>query len=174
MKSSIHTRANTPTLFGSTIDAEHAVQKPLRQQTPVFSVRLVRERSLDTPIVTTPEDVAQVFSEYLADCDREHFVVAFLSTRNQLIGLHTCHIGALAASIVSVRDVFKAAILANAASIIVAHNHPSGNLDPSAEDLRISLKLAEAGKLMEVPVLDSLVIGFDGRFTSLAERGLIS
>src|SRR5690606_20824341 len=119
-------------------DGPPAASDEGRQWTQVFSVRLVRERALDTPIVTTPADVARVFSEYLGGCDREHFVVALLSTRAQLIGLHTCHVGALSSCIVSIRDVFKVALLANAASIVVGHNHPSGNLEPSREDIRIT------------------------------------
>src|SRR5690606_8923299 len=140
----IHTRKHTLDLFSTPADGPPAASDEGRQWTQVFSVRLVRERALDTPIVTTPADVARVFSEYLDGCDREHFVVALLSTRAQLIGLHTCHVGALSSCIVSIRDVFKVALLANAASIVVGHNHPSGNLEPSREDIRITKKLAEA------------------------------
>lgn len=140
---------------------------------PVFRVQLVRERNLSGPFVCTPAEVAAVLSRYLADADREHFVVVLLSTANQVVGLNTAHIGTLNASVVNAREVFKPAILGNAASIIVAHNHPSGNLEPSHADLVVSKRLVEAGKLIEIPVLDSLIIGYDGRFTSLAERGLL-
>jgi DNA repair protein RadC len=75
---------------------------------------------------------------------------------------------------VSARDVFKAAILANAAALICAHNHPSGATEPSRQDIRITKQLMEAGKLLDIPVHDHLIIGFDGAYTSLAERGLMT
>lgn len=143
-------------------------------QIPVFRVELVRERTFNGPIVTTPSDVARVACEYLKRADREHFIVIMLATNARVIGINTAHVGSLSASIVNAREVFKPAILANAASIIVAHNHPSGNLEPSREDIRVSKRLVEAGKLLEIPVLDSLIVTSDGRYTSLAERGLLS
>lgn len=144
-----------------------------RTQIPVFRVELVCERTFDGPIVTTPAEVAPVACEYLKRADREHFIVIMLATNARIIGINTAHIGSLAASIVNTREVFKPAILANAASIIVAHNHPSGNLEPSREDVRVSKRLVEAGKLLEIPVLDSLIVTQSGQYTSLAERGLL-
>ncbi len=160
-------------LFTQTTPCD-CVAEDKRQWAPVFSLRLVRERELNTPIVTSPEDIARVLIEYLEGCDREHFVIAMLSARSQLIGVHTCHIGALTSCIVSARDVFKIALMVNAASIIVGHNHPSGNLEPSREDIKISRQLVQAGRMIGVEVLDSLIIGFDGGFTSLSERGLMA
>lgn len=139
----------------------------------VYRVELVCERMMDGPIVTTPGDVAPIACDYLKRADREHFVVLILATNGRVTGIHTAHIGSLSASIVRVADVFKVAILANAASIVVFHNHPSGNLEPSQEDIRITKRLIEAGKLLEVPVLDHLIVGHNGRYTSLAERGLL-
>lgn len=145
-----------------------------RQLTPVFSVRLVRERSIDAGQYGSPVDAARLFCRYLDGCDREHFAVALLTVQHQLIGLHTAHVGDLTSCIASPRDVFKVALLANAASIIVAHNHPSGGLEPSSADVHVTRQLHQAGRLMDVPLLDSLVIGFGGAYTSLAERGLLS
>lgn len=142
-------------------------------RTPLYRVELVCETLLDTPLVTTPHDAVRVLADYLRRKDREHFAVALLATSGRLIGVHVPHVGTLASCPVSTRDVFKAALLANAASVIVAHNHPSGNLEPSAADVDVSRKLAEAGRLMDVRVLDSLVVGHGGTFTSLAERGLL-
>ncbi|HMB93584.1 MAG TPA: JAB domain-containing protein [Rhodothermales bacterium] len=141
---------------------------------PIFHVRLVRERLLKTPKVSTPDDVAPIACRYLQDADREHFVVILLSVCNQIIGINTAHVGSLHASVVAAREVFKPAILANAARIIVAHNHPSGNVEPSREDIAVSKRLVEVGSLLEIPVLDSLIIGHEGRFTSLSQRGLLS
>lgn len=141
---------------------------------PVYRVELVHERSITTDVVTSPAEVAPLACEYLKRADREHFVVVMLATNLRIIGFHTVHIGSISASVVRVADVFKAPILANAASVIVLHNHPSGNPEPSREDIRISNKLVEAGKLLECPVLDSLIVTHEGKYTSLAERGLLS
>ncbi len=91
---------------------------------------------------------------------------------NTLIGLACVSVDGLAASIVEPRQVFKVAILANAAAVILAHNHPSGNPEPSREDIRVTRSLVEAGKLMGLPIHDHLIITDHG-YTSLAERGLL-
>ena len=140
---------------------------------PVFRVELVRERPFDGPIVRGPNEVAPVACAYLARADREHLIVLMLATSGRLIGINTAHVGSLSASVACPREIFKPAILANAASIVICHNHPSGNLEPSREDVAVTKRLVEAGKLIEIPVLDHLIIGHDGRFTSLAERGLL-
>lgn len=147
------------------------INNPLNS-VPVYAIRLVSERMMDGPIITTPTGVAKLACEYLANLDREHFIVILLATNGKVIGIHTCHIGSLSASLVRPADVFKVAILGNAASIIVAHNHPSGNLEPSREDIQITQQLVDAGKLMQLPVRDSLIVTSDGDFTSLAERGV--
>lgn len=140
-------------------------------QVPVYRVELVRERMLDGPVVRTPSAVASLLTEYLARVDREHFVVVLLATSHRVIGIHTCHIGTLSASLVRIADVFKVAILGNAASIIVAHNHPSGNVEPSREDIALTRRLVEAGRLFDMPVHDSIIVSANGDYTSLAERG---
>jgi DNA repair protein RadC len=139
---------------------------------PLYRVELVRERDVVMPSLCGPDDAAAVAGKFLERADREVFVVLLLATDNSLIGIHAAHTGTLAACVVGAREVFKCAILANAASIIVAHNHPSGNLEPSREDIRITRQLAEAGRVMGVPVHDSLIISHRG-YTSLAERGLL-
>jgi DNA repair protein RadC len=155
-----------PSLFGAADAQETGV--------PVFRVELVQERTFDAPVVTGPADVAPLVCQYLRGADREHFVVVLLATNGKVIGIHTAHIGSLTASIASTREVFKVALLANAAAIVVAHCHPSGNLEPSREDVRVSRRLVAAGELMEVAVHDSLIVGLEGTYTSLAERGLLS
>jgi DNA repair protein RadC len=139
---------------------------------PLYRVELVRERDVDMPAICGPDDAAAVAGRFLERADREVFLVLLLATDNSLIGIHAAHTGTISACVVGAREVFKCAILANAAAIIVAHNHPSGNLEPSREDIRITRQLAEAGRLMGVPVHDSLIISHRGH-TSLAERGLI-
>ena len=151
-------------------------QQALFSHVPFYTTRLVRETHFSFPQreqVSSPEDVAAVLQHYFADKDREEFIVVFLDTANTMIGMSQISIGGLAASIVEPRQVFKTAILANAAAIICLHNHPSGNPEPSREDIRITRQLVEAGKLMGVPVHDHIIIAENG-YTSLAERGLMS
>ncbi len=139
---------------------------------PVFSLRLVRERDHLTRQVHDPSDAARLCAELLEGADREIFLVLALSTANRFIGAHVAHVGTVDASIASPREVFKFALLCNARSVIVAHNHPSGNLEPSNADVQVSEGLKAAGEAIGVRLLDSLIISFDG-YTSLTERGLI-
>ncbi|MEP0547594.1 MAG: JAB domain-containing protein [Rhodothermales bacterium] len=142
---------------------------------PLYTTRLVRERVFTFPEreqVSSPAAAAAVLQDYFADRDREEFVVCLLDTASTLVGLHVASVGGLAASIVEPRQVFKAAVLANAASLLLAHNHPSGNPEPSREDVEITKRLVETGRLMGIPVHDHLIITGDS-YTSLAERGLM-
>lgn len=122
--------------------------------------------------VCSPEDVAAAYGPHMRDLDQEIFKVVLLNTANVIIGDYTASEGGLAASIVEPRGVFKKAILENAAAVICLHNHPSGNPEPSREDIRITRQLVEAGKLMGIPVHDHLIIA-GAAYTSLAERGLM-
>lgn len=151
-----------------------AIREAARQWIPIYGVELVRKQKIPRPVVTSPDDIAGVLSSFLARADRECFVVVMLATSLQVIGVNVAHVGSLSASVVHAREVFKPAILANASSIVVGHNHPSGNLEPSPADIAVSRELVAAGKLLSIPLLDSLVIGHDGQYTSLAERDLLS
>ena len=161
--------------------AHGAYRDALFSGVPLYTTRLVRERTFTFPTrdqVRSPADAAAVLAEYFSDRDREEFVVAFLDTASTLTGLHVASVGGLAASIVEPRQVFKAAVLANAAAVLLAHNHPSGNPEPSREDVAVTRQLVEAGKVMGIPVHDHLILtdhGEDGSpsYTSLAERGLL-
>ncbi len=105
--------------------------------------------------------------------DREVFLAVALSTASRVIGAHVCHVGTVDASVASPREVFRFALLCNARSVLVAHNHPSGNVEPSRADVQVSRQIRDAGSSLGVPLNDSLVIGFDGAYTSLVERGLL-
>jgi DNA repair protein RadC len=122
--------------------------------------------------VCSPEDVAAVYGPLMRDLKKEIFKVVLLNTANVILGDYTVSEGGLAASIVEPRAVFQKAILDNAAAVICLHNHPSGNPEPSREDIRITKQLVEAGKLMGIPVHDHLIIA-GTTYTSLAERGLL-
>ncbi len=122
--------------------------------------------------VTSPADVANHFGPMLRDKPVEEFWIVLLNTANVITGYQSLTTGGLAASIVEPRAVFRRAMLDNAAAIICMHNHPSGNPEPSREDVAITKQLVEAGKLMGIPVHDHVIIAGAG-YTSLAERGLM-
>lgn len=122
--------------------------------------------------VRGPDDVARAYGPQMRDRKQEIFKIVFLNTANVIEGDYTVSEGGLAASIVEPRAVFQKAILENAAAVICLHNHPSGNLEPSREDVQITRQLAEAGQLLGIPVHDHLIIAGAG-YTSLAERGVL-
>ena len=125
------------------------------------------------PAVTGADDVAQVLIDLLEDEPSEVFGVLLLDSQNQILAWHEATRGILDAALVHPREVFRAAILGNAAGIIVAHNHPSGNPNPSDEDRTVTRNLVRAGAVVGIPVLDHVIIGDGGRFTSFAGSGLM-
>jgi DNA repair protein RadC len=141
---------------------------------PVYRVQLVRETAATNTRkqLRSSKDVADLLWQFLDQVDREHFVVIMVDRKNRLIGINTVSIGSLTASIVHPREVFKVAILSNAAEIICVHNHPSGDPQPSPEDQALTQRLVEAGKLLGIEVLDHVIIG-DGSadFYSFADCG---
>ena len=132
--------------------------------------RLTRAGLQDTPAIRSPRDAADLVSDELKYLQKEHFVVLFLNTKNRVIGKETLSIGSLNASIVHPREVFRSAIQKSSASIICAHNHPSGDPTPSPEDIEVTRRLAESGKLVGIELLDHLIIA-DQSFVSLKELG---
>ncbi|WP_416143264.1 JAB domain-containing protein [Paraliobacillus zengyii] len=140
----------------------------------IVSVKLVRESSIlyEKRSIRSPQDAYELAKSFLEDKDREHFIVVSLDTKNQPVSINVCHIGSLNASLVSPREVMKAAILSSAASIMVLHNHPSGLTDPSNEDIKVTKRLVEAGNLMGIELLDHIIVG-DNTFNSLKEKGYI-
>ncbi len=137
-----------------------AIQYCLFDQLPLITTRLVCEARLpfsDRIQVSIPADVAPILMDYFRDKDREEFLIVLLNTANVITGLSQISVGGLAASVVEPRQVFKVAVLANAAALILAHNHPSMNPEPSKEDIRLTRQLVEAGQLMGIPVHDHLI-----------------
>jgi DNA repair protein RadC len=141
---------------------------------PIYRVQLVRERAIPTHRrqLRQSQDVANLLWQYLDRVDREYFVVIPVDRQNRLIGINTVSVGSLSASVVHSREVFKAAILSNAAAIVCGHNHPSGVPQPSAEDRRLTRRLARAGHILGIELLDHVIIG-DGStdFYSFADHG---
>jgi DNA repair protein RadC len=118
-----------------------------------------------------PGEVASLFMDEMRHYDREHFKAALLNTKNQILRIVTISIGSLNASIVHPREIFKPAISASAASIILVHNHPTGDPSPSKEDVEFTRRFAKCGDLMGIQLLDHIIIG-SGRYHSLKESGV--
>jgi DNA repair protein RadC len=123
------------------------------------------------PVVKTPDDVVGLVRGRLKGKKKEHFLALLLDTRNQLIKMAEISVGSLDSSLVHPREVFKEAISATAASVVFAHNHPSGDPTPSEDDIRLTKRLAEAGEIVGIDVLDHIIIG-DKNFLSLKREGL--
>lgn len=141
------------------------------------ALELARRLALSSPedrrIVRTPLDVVDMLGPDVVNLEREHLHVVLLSTKHHVIGVRELYRGTLNSSVVRVAELFRHAIREDAASIIVAHNHPSGDPTPSAEDVRITADAVAAGRLVEVDVLDHVIIGSRTlRWTSLREQRL--
>jgi len=135
---------------------------------PVYKLQLVQEGTAATMPVTGPAELAFHLKE-IATADREHMVVIFLDTKNRPIGRQVVSIGTLNATLVHPREVFKAALIAGgsgANAVILGHNHPSGDLTPSREDDDVTRKIARAGALLCIPLLDHVILSPDGSFYS--------
>jgi DNA repair protein RadC len=121
--------------------------------------------------VTTPADAANLLMSEMTFLEQEHLRVVLLDTRNRVLATPTIYVGSLNTSVIRIGELFRQAIRNNAAALIVAHNHPSGDPAPSPEDIHVTRKLVEAGKLLDIEILDHIVIGRQ-KFVSLKERGL--
>ena len=132
--------------------------------------RLYRKHSDGRYTIRSPEDAAAYLMTDMSSLNQEHFVVLFLNVKNEILHKQTIFIGSLNSSIVHPREVFREAVKRSAASIIVAHNHPSGNPSPSPEDIEVTKRLIEAGSIMGIELLDHVIIG-DHKFLSLKEKG---
>jgi len=138
----------------------------------VVSIKQVVRELEGVHTVRSPEDAAELAHQLIGDEDREVFLVMCLNTKNNVVAVHKAHIGSLNASIVHPRDVYKSAILNNAASIIVSHNHPSSNFSPSPEDIEVTERLQQAGKILGIDLLDHVIVTPNpNKFLSLKEKG---
>ena len=126
-------------------------------------VCLIRENTCDEIIkISKPADAYELVKDELINSDREMLLSVMLTVKNDLIGVETVSLGSITASTTTPRDIFKSAILANAVAIIVCHNHPSGELIPSKNDIEITKQLIAAGELLGIKVLDHLIVSNQG------------
>lgn len=141
----------------------------------IVSIKMVRESTLNYQPrkINSAQDVAELAGEFLLEADREKFLLICLDTKNQPTHINIVSIGTLNASTVHPREIFKVAILANSAAIILAHNHPSGDPAPSVEDIEVTKRLVEAGEILGIRVLDHVIVGEQDRYVSFKERNYI-
>ncbi len=153
-----------------------AQDQPRDYEIPRYTISLVKEATSPFHTQTrcqSSEDVYRYFKDICADQDREHLYALFLDTKHAPIGLNHVSMGTLNTMLVHPREVFKCAVLLNAACLILVHNHPSGDCSPSPEDHVLTTRIADAGKLLGIALLDHVVIG-SGRYFSFADQGALT
>jgi len=151
----------------------HRDQRPSVYKTAQCRVCLIKETDPIPPVlVNDPEKVYELVREELITADRETLISLMLDTKMYLIGIQTVAVGKINTCGANPADIFKSALLANAPSIVLAHNHPSGDLKPSSEDIAFTRNLIKAGKILRVQVLDHLIISSKG-YASLNQLGLM-
>jgi DNA repair protein RadC len=133
--------------------------------------RLTLESPEERPTINSPADAAALVIYEMSALEQEHLRILLLDRRNRVLEIEEVYRGSVNSSQVRVGEVFKAAVRKNASALIVIHNHPSGDPTPSPDDVAVTRAIVQAGKLLDVDVLDHLVIG-QGRWVSLKERGL--
>jgi DNA repair protein RadC len=148
-------------------------QEKLFERIDIVKVKLVKEKIgyYGTRNVRNPEELAAVVRRFVKNSDREVFLAINLNTQNEINSIHVVSMGSVDSSLVHPREVFKSAILANASSIALAHNHPSGNLNPSQEDINITEKLIKCGEILGIKVIDHIIIA-DNQYTSFREKNI--
>ena len=153
----------------------HGVGKAKAAQiAAVFELALRLETFVEEPKrkICSPKDVYALMYPKMREQKKEKFITLCLDTKNQVLKEEVVSIGSLNASIVHPREVFKSALMESSASVIIVHNHPSGDPSPSREDIMVTEKLVEGGKLLGIDVLDHIIIG-DGRYVSLKDEGIV-
>jgi len=140
---------------------------------PVYSLKLVRERTVRyRTTVDNPATAAIVLKALIGETDREHFAVLFLNAAKEVVGAHLAFVGSLdSVGGVTVREVFKAAIVANASAIVLGHSHPSGTLEPSPQDVQTTDHLVAASRIVGIPILDHVIVGGNATPYSFYEAG---
>jgi DNA repair protein RadC len=135
---------------------------------PVYHVELVRDRLIKVeprPSIHNPDDVVAILQDELLKADREKLVCLMLNAKNVVIGMDVVSVGSLTSSIAHPREIFKSAILKNAAAIILSHGHPSGDPTPSREDIQMTERVSKAGEILGIKLLDHIISGEQGNYS---------
>ncbi len=143
-----------------------------------FELGRRQDNEPDTPArlkreLTSPAAVAKAVKPTIQDKAKEHFTLVLLNVRNRIAGVYTISVGTASASLVHPREVFREAIVRSASSVILAHNHPSGNPEPSEDDVKLTQRLVEAGRLLGIEVIDHVIVTAGEEYISFKERGLL-
>jgi DNA repair protein RadC len=157
--------------YGGLAGLHRADHQDLVKMRGIGGRRLAVSIPEEQPAIQSPEQAAELVMYEMGALKQEHLRVLLLDTRNQLIRITEVYQGSLNTSLIRIGEVFRDAVRENAASVIVAHNHPSGDPSPSPEDVAVTRAMIDAGRLLDIEVLDHLVIG-TGRFVSLKSKGL--
>lgn len=141
---------------------------------PLYSAPLItcsvgydRSQLREVPTVLGPEGCARILRERIAECDREHIAVLLLDTKHKPLGVHIVAVGSIDSCSADPRYVYRAALVTNAATVVLAHNHPSGDPTPSMADVTCTKRMIEAGVILGMELLDHIVIGDGDRYVSL-------
>ena len=169
---------NNPSLAGSPGSGSDRVagqpkRGPSKKYIPVYHIELVRDRVIKVeprPAIHNSDDVVAILRDELLHADREKLISLMLNTKNVVIGLDVVSVGSLSASIAHPREIFKSAILKNAAAIILVHNHPSGDPSPSGDDIHLTERISKAGEILGINLLDHVILGELGNY-SFANAG---
>ena len=146
---------------------------PQYQRVPIYSLKLIKERSIKYPLPRIPDEraAADALRAFLHDKDCEHLAVLMLDNQHHFLGVHNVATGGLAGLRAGVRDIFKAAIVGNASALVMGHNHPSGNTTPSEEDILFTRAVLAASRVMSIPVVDHVIVSSgieEGHFSFLS------
>jgi DNA repair protein RadC len=141
----------------------------------IVKIQMVKDGTIEygKKAITSPQALAELGLKILKDADREMFLLICLNSKNCVNCIHVVSIGTLDRAIVTGREVMKTALLSNAAGIACAHNHPSGDVEPSPEDIHLTKTLASCSDLFDIRFLDHVIVGDDGRYTSFLEKNLL-
>ena len=142
----------------------------------IVKVQMVKDGTIDygKKAIKGPQDLAELGHKFIQNADREVFLLVCLNTRNHINCIHVVSIGTINTALVAPREVMKVAILSSASGIACIHNHPSGDPEPSNDDIQITNRIAECGRLFGIGLLDHVIISDGGKYESLLEKGLIT
>ena len=152
----------------------------MEQETPIkidiVKIQMVRDATIEygRRAIRCPKELAELGLQFLKNADREMMLLVTLSIKNHINCIHLVSVGTVSSTLVSPREVMKTAILSNASAIAFVHNHPSGLVEPSQEDIQITKRMAECADLFDIRLLDHVIVSDEGQYESLTEMGILN